>query len=73
MKRKQLSRDEEFQIMKLVLDKFLLLGVAIMGYGFWKTIELTTSFWNGLYIMLSGGVILLIFMVMLVKEYDYMK
>ncbi|MFC1648388.1 hypothetical protein ACFL1B_02905 [Nanoarchaeota archaeon] len=71
--KKQLTRQEEFEIMKVVLDKLLLLGILIMAYGFWRTIELSVSFWYGLIIMLSGGLILLLFMMLLVKEYNYMK
>ncbi len=33
MMKKRLTQAEEFEIMKLVLDKFLWLGIAIMGMG----------------------------------------
>ena len=34
-----MHREEEFEIMKLVLDKFLWLGVLIIGYGLYKFYE----------------------------------
>ncbi|MBU1975211.1 MAG: hypothetical protein KKG59_02280 [Nanoarchaeota archaeon] len=71
--KKHLSKEEEFQIMKLVLDKFLWLGVGIMAYGFYKIIALSSDLSYGFSIMLAGAVILVIFMVLLIKEYNFMK
>ena len=34
--KKRLTPSEEFEIMKLVLDKFLWLGVIIMAFGLYK-------------------------------------
>lgn len=68
-----MTRDEEFDILKLVLDKFLWLGVIIMGYGFYKIISLNESLSYGFAIMLAGAIILVIFMVLLIKEYNFMK
>ena len=71
--KKHLTRDEEFQIMKLVLDKFLWLGVGIMAYGFWVLIQATQSIWYGLSILLGGAVMLVLFMLLLVKEFKYVQ
>lgn len=71
--KKHLTKQEEFEIMKLVLDKFLWLGVGIMGYGFWKVISLSNELSYGFGIMLAGAIILIIFMVLLIKEYNFMK
>jgi Ca2+/Na+ antiporter len=68
-----MTREEEFDIMKLVLDKFLWLGVIIMGYGFYKIITLNESLSYGFAIMLAGAILLIIFMVLLIKEYNFMK
>ena len=73
MAKRHLTRAEEFDIMKLVLDKFLWLGMAIMGYGFWTLITVSASVWQGLTILLSGAVILVLFMLLLVKEFNYAK
>ena len=71
--KKHLTRDEEFKIMLLVLDKFLWLGVGIMAYGFFQMISATKNVWEGLTILLAGALLLIIFMVMILKEYNYMK
>ena len=34
--KKRLTQQQEFEIMKLVLDKFLWLGFAVMAYGVWN-------------------------------------
>lgn len=73
MVRKHLTRDEEFQIMKLVLDKFLWLGMGIMAYGFWRMISYNEDIWYGLTILLGGAVVLVLFMLLLVREYNYAK
>jgi hypothetical protein len=68
-----ITKQEEFEIMKLVLDKFLLLGVIIMAFGFWRIISVNESVWYGLSVLACGALILLLFMWMLVKEYNYVK
>ena len=69
--KKKLTRQEEFDIMKLVLDKFLWLGVAIIAYGFYEMITVTESLSQGLAILLSGAIILIILMILIVREYEY--
>ena len=68
-----MTRQEEFDILKLILDKFLWLGVLIMVYGFYRMISLSEDIWFGLSVMLGGAVLLLIFMTILVREYHFMK
>ncbi len=69
--KKRLTREEEFQIMKLVLDKFLWLGFGIMGFGLYKMIvsDITT----GIAWMITGAIVLVLFMVVIVKEYEVIK
>ena len=69
--KKKLTRQEEFDILKLVLDKFLWVGFAIMLYGLYRTIS-EASYQIGLWIMLGGGLILVLLMVILVREYEIM-
>ena len=69
--KKKLTRQEEFEILKLVLDKFLLVGLAIMLYGLWRTIN-DLAYSVGLWIMLGGALILVLLMVLLVREYEVM-
>ena len=71
--KKRLSRQEEFEIMKLVLDKFLWVGVAIMVYGLFRIFEHTESTGYGFAIILAGAVILGLFVFMLVKEYEIVR
>lgn len=71
--KKHLSRQEEFDIMKLVLDKFLWLGVFIIGLGFYKIVNSTTNFAYSFAILLAGVIVLIVFMIIVVREYEFMK
>ncbi len=71
--KKHLSRTEEFEIMKLVLDKFLWLCVFILGLGFYFIVSSTQSFAFSFSIMLAGIVLLIIFTIILIREYEFMK
>ena len=72
--KKRLTQSEEFEIMKLVLDKFLWLGVGILGYGLYVLVTGATaevgSFPKGITAMIIGVVLLIVFMVIIVKEYE---
>jgi len=72
--KKQLTEDQEFQIMKLVLDKFLWLGFIVMVYGLW---QLLTKGWDALgdalLTFIAGAIILVVFMVIIVREYEVVK
>lgn len=71
--KKHMSKEQEFEIMKLVLDKFLWIGVIIMGFGFYKLITLTTDFWYGFSVLVAGAIVMFLFMWLLLKEYHHMK
>ncbi|MFH1174269.1 MAG: hypothetical protein V1725_03995 [archaeon] len=71
--KKHLTKQEEFEIMKLVLDKFLWIGVFILGLGFYKLVAGTDSIAYGFLIMLAGVVVLLIFSIVIIKEYEFIK
>jgi len=68
-----MSKDQEFEIMKLVFDKFLWVGTFIMGYGFYKMITTATDFWYGISIIIAGAIVMFLFLWLLVKEYHYME
>lgn len=70
--KKHMTHEEEFQIMKLVLDKFLWLGVGIMAFGFYKMITLKESLMYGLSVLVAGAILLIIFMIILVREYNFL-
>ncbi|MBI3034438.1 hypothetical protein HYY72_04730 [Candidatus Woesearchaeota archaeon] len=69
-KKKKLSQQQEFEIMKIVLDKFLWLGFGIMAFGLFQLYTTTTASLGGFYVMIAGAVILLIFIWILVREYE---
>lgn len=75
--KKRLTQSEEFEIMKLVLDKFLWLGVGIMAYGLYVLVSGVTAeagiFSKGIITMIIGIVLLILFMIIIVKEYEIIR
>lgn len=71
--KRTLTRMEEFEILKLILDKFLWLGVGIMAYGFYRAITVSQDVMYNIAVMLGGAILLLIFMTILVREYHFAK
>jgi len=69
--KRRLSQTEEFEVMKLVLDKVLWLGFIIMGYGMY--LSLVDKAGEGIYYLISGAVILIIFAWILVKEFERIR
>ena len=69
--KRRLSEAQEFELMKLVLDKFLWLGFGIMAYGLYLMYSSTLQV--GLAWIISGAVILFIFTWIIVKEYEIIK
>ena len=70
--KKRLTQDQEFQIMKLVLDKFLWLGMVVIGYGAYQGLVLE-EFGTGIAWGLAGVVILILFMVLIIREYEIIR
>lgn len=71
-KKRKMTEDQEFQIMKLVLDKFLWLGFIVMGWGMYTAIK-DMAILPGLWYMIAGAVLLFIFLIIIVKEYEVWK
>ena len=69
--KKRLTPSEEFEIMKLVLDKFLWVGVIIMAFGLYKIFVETSM--SGISLIVIGSIILLLFLILIVKEYEIVK
>mgnify|MGYP001559894369 CR=1 FL=1 len=69
--KKKLTSQQEFEIMKLVLDKFLWIGFGIMTYGVYLMFSESTPI--GLVWMVSGIIILFLFTRIIVKEYEIIK
>jgi len=66
--KRRLSEKEEFDIMKLVLDKFLWVGAAFMGWGLYKSISV--AFTEGFWFIVTGAFIMLIFAWVIIKEFE---
>ncbi|MFH1064730.1 MAG: hypothetical protein V1729_06610 [Candidatus Woesearchaeota archaeon] len=67
--KKRLTQEQEFQIMKLVLDKFLWLGFAVLGYAVY--LGAVIDEWGPAIAWgISGVVILVLFMMLIVREYE---
>ena len=64
----KLTPTEEFEIMKLVLDKFLWLGFVIMGLGLFSIFQ--GDFSGGLTWIIVGAIVLILFIVIIVKEFE---
>lgn len=69
--KKRLTNQQEFEIMKMVLDKFLWIGFVVMGYGLYQMFA--SSIPLGLTWMVAGAILLILFMVLIVKEYEVVK
>lgn len=69
--KKRLTDSQEFEIMKLVLDKFLWLGTIIMVFGLWVMFK--GSILDGFAVITIGAIVLLIFLVIVVKEYEIIE
>ena len=70
--KRRLSEAQEFEILKLVLDKFLWLGFGIMGFGLYQMYS-NDSIQIGLSWMAAGAIILFLFSWIIVKEYEIIR
>jgi hypothetical protein len=72
--KKQLTHHEEFEILKIVIDKILLVGILILGVGFYKmTTDPFQIMWQGVAFLIAGFIILALLMFLLVKEYEIIR
>jgi hypothetical protein len=69
--KKRLTQQQEFEIMKLVLDKFLWIGFAVMAFGLYNMFAKTIQ--EGLTWIVVGAVLLILFVIIIVKEYEVIK
>ncbi|MCK5283067.1 MAG: hypothetical protein KAK00_06665 [Nanoarchaeota archaeon] len=66
--KKRLTQAEEFEILKLILDKFLWLGFAIMAFGLYNIF--TGNFTGGITWIAMGAIVLILFVIIIVKEFE---
>ena len=72
--KKRLTQHEEFEILKLVIDKFLWLGFGILAFGFYKMIvDNSAILWQGLTLMITGVVILGLLIYLIVREFEIVR
>lgn len=70
--KKRLTQDQEFQIMKLVLDKFLWMGFIVLGYAVY--LGAVMDEWGPAIAWgVSGMIILVLFMMLIVREYEVLR
>lgn len=69
--KRRLTHSEEFEIMKIVLDKFLWLGTAFIGWGLYLSIAKT--FFDGMWFMIAGALIMLAFAWIIIREFEALR
>ncbi|MEM4240472.1 MAG: hypothetical protein QXM31_02805 [Candidatus Woesearchaeota archaeon] len=69
--KRRLTHSEEFDIMKLVLDKFLWLGTAFVGWGLYKSIA--DTFREGAWYIAAGAIIMLVFAWIIIREFEQIR
>jgi multisubunit Na+/H+ antiporter MnhF subunit len=67
--KKRMTQSEEFEMMRMVLDKFLWIGSFIMLYALYKIFN-GGSFTDNLALLVSGAIVLVLFIVLLVKNFE---
>jgi hypothetical protein len=72
-KKRHLTHTQEFDIMKIVLDKFLLLGVIIMAIGIYLIVGTTQDIAASFAVLGVGMFVMMIFATILVREYHFLK
>ena len=68
--KRRLSEAQEFEIMKMVLDKYLWLGFGIMAYGLY---QMYSNIQVGLSWIIAGSIILFLFTWIIVKQYEIIR
>lgn len=71
MAKRRLASHEEFEIMKIVLDKFLWIGAALMFWGIFKSIN--DTFMDGFWYILAGALVMLIFAWIIIREFEAIR
>jgi hypothetical protein len=68
-----LSKEEEFEILKMVLDKFLWIGTITLMFGVYLLLSPSADVGLGLLITLIGATLLLMFTSIITKQFNYKK
>ena len=68
-----MTAEQEFEIMRMVLDKFLWLGFIIMAFGLYLMIRAPELMYKGFTMIVAGGIVLILFTILIVKEFEIIK
>ncbi len=68
-----LSKEEEFEILKMVLDKFLWIGTISLMFGVYLLLTPHNDVGLGLLVTLIGATMLLMFTSIITKQFNYKK
>ena len=69
--KRRLAGHEEFEIMKMVLDKFLWVATALMGWGLYLSIASDIS--EGIWYIVAGALLMLVFAWIIIKEFEAIR
>ena len=69
--KKRLTQQQEFEVMKMVLDKFLWVATLLMLFGLYSIF--TTNLTTGLTWIVIGAIVFILFMILIIKEYEIIK
>ena len=69
--KRRLTASEEFEMMKLVLDKFLWLGTVFAGWGLFETLE--GSIADGVWFLIAGAVFMVLFAWIVLREFEHLR
>lgn len=70
--KRRMTEQQEFEIMKIVLDKFLWLGFGVMGWGAFTMLR-DAVVTPGIWFIAAGAVLLVLFVWIIVHEYEIIK
>ena len=71
--KRRMTAEQEFEIMRMVLDKFLWLGFIIMAFGLYLMIRAPELMYKGFTMIVAGGIVLILFTILIVKEFEIIK
>ena len=69
--KKRLTEHQEFEIMKLVLDKFIWIGFIFMVFGVYQIF--TVGWLFGSIWFIAGVLLLILFIILIIKEYEVIR
>lgn len=69
--KRRLAAHEEFEIMKLVLDKFLWIATGLLGWGIYRSISYDVQ--DGGWYILAGIILFICFKWFLATEFEHIR